>query len=341
MTITKDESWNKISQQTDAIVISNMKKVLYPIVGTIGAIGAGITTAYVLSRIIGDSKSNVFSNAFLTTYALARYYFGNTLPNKPSVVIGGIPLGTVGEVSHGLSDKELRYRARGGVFISDQDGGNETLRVVGLAWGENRYVFLSMLTFLYLWGSATPINLFANADFTDIELLAVEAANPGSNPWIKFEAENLNEQIYDKHLTFPVITKNRIYLSMYIESYITKETIANGQEAFEYTVFFRKYEPPPEYEFKTILVPNKRFDTGFAPVRVYRQKAGKSTKKFAASLISSWLETLLSLGLFVREMTDVYYPPDNPEIVDDDREKAYDKLEGHIPQSILEVFRDG
>ena len=94
---------------------------------------------------------------------LMRYYFTNTYaPTQPAVVLASVPLGTVSEVSHAMSQNDLKFRAAGGVFLAHQEGGDVSLRLRGKAWGKNRFIFLSILDFLFLYGSAKTVDLFSD-----------------------------------------------------------------------------------------------------------------------------------------------------------------------------------
>ena len=248
------------------------------------------------------TRRDALSITFLT-YMLARYYFKDLNAIKPAAVIAGIPLGTVTELSHGISDREVRYRANGGVFLAHQSGGNESLRIIGQAWGPNRFLFLNMLDFLFVYGSSKVIDVFAGFDSAfpgQGNLLHVQGdpttqIPKGIDPWQEVKLENVSEGYKEQHLTFPIITRNRIYLSMYIETYTWRQRIdVEGRKMVEYTIFFRKYEPLEEFEFGIVEVPAK--DPAEAPkrIRVYKERY----KKENPSIYVNWrsgVEILMTL----------------------------------------------
>jgi len=78
--------------------------------------------------------TNVITNLTIISTVLARYYLTNKKRIKPAAVMAGIPLGTVNELSMALSDRIVKYRATGGIFLAHQDGGNESLRIICKAW---------------------------------------------------------------------------------------------------------------------------------------------------------------------------------------------------------------
>ena len=245
----------------------------------------------IMSGKLGYDYKNSLINTVALTYSLTKHYWLNYGNIKPSCVVAGVPFPTVEELSHGISDREVRYRANGGVFLAHQSGGNESLRVVGRAWGENRFWFLNMLDLLFLWGSTKTIDVFANAfDGVARRLVVDQSGNymkrafeVSKDPWVEFNDSNLNEGYKEQHLTFPVITKNRVYLAMYIETYSWRQRLdKDGRKMIEYTIFFRKYEPAPEYEFAKLKVPKQRPPGTFKHLKVYREKTVNKPLTYAA-----------------------------------------------------------
>ena len=245
-----------------------------------GVVGGGIAsgvagfTTYAIRQkwlTLKGKKGKVYLNNLLLNIStimwdLMRYYFTNTLPTKPAVVMASIPLGTITEVSHAMSQRDLKFRATGGVFLADQEGGSESLRIVGKAWCKNRFVFLNMLDTLFLYGSAKTIDLFTDFlkdPMSQIPLIGDDPSSPTLGgvrnldksvvPWKEFNADANNEGIGDFRLTFPVITRARIYSNMFIETYDYTEAVEHGIDVVEYTIFLRKYIPPPPQKFDRVL----------------------------------------------------------------------------------------
>jgi len=236
------------------------------ILTTLAGGAMGVFAAMTMNRWLGYAGNQALVNGMMMSYSLAKYYFGNLGDIQPSAVVAGIPMPSVQELSHGISDTEVKYRANGGVFLAHQDGGRESLRIVGKAWGENRFVFLNMLDFLFLYGSSTRLDLWNEAvksglPFQPIGQTLLQPGvtiETGVNPWEEFDLKNISEGYHDRHMTFPIITKNRIYLSMYIETYSWRQSIdRTGMKQIEYTIFFRKYDPEPKFQFKKVIIPKK------------------------------------------------------------------------------------
>ena len=239
-----------------------------------GAIGAATTvsslaTLYSLRAELALAGSNEMqfarnmgANIVSTMLTLTRYYFGNEAKFKPAAVISGIPLGTVTELSHAISDRMLKYRSKGGIFLAHQEGGDQTLRITGKAWGPNRYWFLIMLDFLFLYGQASTQDMFTKSLRTS-NLISVSEIKKkgedlpkgiiGTSPWAKIDLMDVEDGIEEKHLTFPVVTQDRIYGNMYIETYDYREAVELGMNVIEYALFFRKYIPKQRYKFATTL----------------------------------------------------------------------------------------
>jgi len=200
--------------------------------------------------------TNMGANIVSIMGTLWTYYFGNEHRIKPSAVIGGFALGTVTEKSHAISDRVLKYRSRGGIFLAHQEGGDQTLRIVGKAWGPNRYLFLTILDFLFLYGQATTHDMFARNLKNNLKTLkfstqaeTVPQAEIRVTPWTKIDEGDIEDGVEEKHLTFPVVTTDRVYNNMFIETYDYRESVDLGMNVIEYTLFFRKYLPTTRFIF--------------------------------------------------------------------------------------------
>ena len=270
-------------------------------IGIAPAVGVGFSVG-MAKAMTGEYKgTQTFNDVVWLSYSLSRYYFGPDHP-KTSAVIAGIPLGTIEELSHGISDREVRYRANGGVFLAHQDGGNESLRIVGKAWGENRFTFLNMLDFLFLYGSATVIDVLSKykEGAGDYPFLNVDEELT-TDPWAVVERATAKQGKEEQHMTFPVITRNRIYLSMYIETYSWRQSIdVNGKKSVTYTIFFRKYEPDNQYEFRTLLIPPEDEISELNEVLVYKKSSATrsdiSLVKTAIEVFASYMVNLESVA---------------------------------------------
>jgi len=95
------------------------------------------------------------------------------------------------------------------------------------------------------------------------------------------------------HCTFPIVTKNRIYTSMYLETYDIVESVNNGMNVLTVTLFLRKYRPPYPLELKTVKPEKKgqRRTSYYRNVKVAEEDVNIKTKSLR------WSDSLMDLGL--------------------------------------------
>ena len=273
--------------------------------------------------------TNVITNLTIVSTTLARYYMFNKKRIKPAAVLAGIPLGTVEELSMALSDRIVKYRATGGIFLAHQDGGNESLRIICKAWGLSRYIFLIMLDFLFLYGSAKILDLFAGLhEFTDAGLLpgqigemadiiprdALGKKTEVRNPWKRFDRMNKEEGREHYHNTFPIVTKNRVYTSMYLETYDIVESVNNGKNILTCTLFLRKYRPPYPLELITVKPQKKgqRRTSFYRSIKVQNESVYTKLKslRWADSIMDFGLSALVAIQKWYMMMEYSIYTPE-------------------------------
>jgi len=245
------------------------------------------------------------SNITLIATTLSRYYLLNQKRIKPAAVLAGIPLGTVEELSMALSDRILKYRSTGGVFLAHQDGGNESLRIICKAWGKDRYWFLILLDFIFRYGQSKILDMFdklkANP-FTEVGAVMTKKQLKETakikNPWAEFRKENINEGREEYHMTFPIVTKNRIYSSMILETYDIVNSVNDGMNVLTVTLFLRKYRTPYPYQLATVQEINpktKKADTTFW----YRPEKVRGQSVYTKFKSLRWADSMLDFGLSI------------------------------------------
>jgi hypothetical protein len=231
--------------------------------GTLGIVGT--IMGYVINKNWKSFKSregkmymtNLVTNISTIMWDIQKFYFSNAFPTRPAVILASIPLGTVTEVSHAMSQRDLKFRAVGGVFLADQEGGEESLRIVGRAWGKNRFVFLQMLDTLYSYGSSKSIDLYTEylkspLGMSSVPHLSEEELLTTTDLWEEFNENSISEGTTDHRATFPVITRQKIYANMFIETYEYTESVLNGIDTVEYVLFLRKYRTSPPIQFDSV-----------------------------------------------------------------------------------------
>lgn len=194
---------------------------------------------------------NLFLSLTSTMISLFKYYYGNPFTHKPAAIIAGIPIGSAQELSHAVSNQLMKYRSDGGVFLAHQPGGYQTLRITLKAFGSNRYVLLSMIELLFMYGSETIVDVFK--EITQANIASAPNLTPEIDPWEEFNKYALDQGLEERHLTFPVITRNKIYFNMYIETYGVREYVDLGLNMLEITLFLRKYNFPNRKKFARVV----------------------------------------------------------------------------------------
>lgn len=171
------------------------------------------------------------------------------------VVIGGIPLGGLGidspvsvqevEVAH--SNKIIKFRAVGSIFLARQVGGKDSVTITGKLVGPLRLHWLTALWYLTLLSQGKMRTI------TDPNV--VESLRSGSGSLIRLNKIPLSkktsiitqEPAYEKHMTFPVITTHEIIPSCYIETFSFEEKLMNDRNVITYDLLLRTYEEPGEF----------------------------------------------------------------------------------------------
>ena len=248
--------------------------------------------------------TSMVSNITLIATTLSRYYLLNQKRIKPAAVLAGIPLGTVQELSMALSDRILKYRSTGGVFLAHQDGGNESLRIICKAWGKDRYWFLILLDFIFLYGQSKILDMFSNLEANPFhpegkKILSKKDLKETAkirNPWKEFRRKNIGEGREEYHMTFPVVTKNRIYSSMYLETYDIVNSVDGGMNILTVTLFLRKYRTPYPFQLATVVEQNpkkKKPDTTYW----YRAEKVRDQSVYTKFKSLRWADSMLDFGL--------------------------------------------
>jgi len=239
---------------------------------------------------------NIVTNVTMLASSLALYYFGSPKDIKPAAVIGGIPIGTAIEVSHAMSERMLKYRATGGIFLAHQEGGDESLRLICETFGENRFLFLILLDFLFLWGTSRTFDLFSGLNITEGSLEPTT-----KHPWKQFDELTLDEGREDFHLTFPIITRQRVYTSMFIETIDIVESVDKGMNKLTITLFFRKYTPQRPYDYVKVEKPKQegQYTNYYRKSQItWKQMIGLSFLKVVEFVLSA---TLVYFKFFIEK----------------------------------------
>lgn len=173
------------------------------------------------------------------------------------VIVGGLPLGGMGigsptsvqgiDVAH--SNKIVKVRAVGSIFLAHQAGGKDSIIITGKLTGPLRMYWLAALWILIL-ASQGKLKTIA-----DSQTIFKESLRGGAGSLIRLNKLPLNKKdnivtqkpAYEKHWTFPVVTSHEIITNCYIETFSFEEKIVNDRDVITYTLILRTYEEPNEF----------------------------------------------------------------------------------------------
>ena len=103
---------------------------------------------------------------------------------------------------------------------------------------------------------------------------------------------NKDEGREEYHSTFPIVTKNRIYSSMYLETYDIVESVNTGMNMLTITLFLRKYRPPYPLEFAVTRSEGKKKSR----TAWYRSEKVKN-EPIWTKLSLRWSDSIIDFGL--------------------------------------------
>lgn len=174
---------------------------------------------------------------------------------KPALVAGMIPLSSVQYMERARSNRVLKIRAVGGVFLAHQEGGNDVLVVKGTLAGPLRYVWLYAMEALQSRGENQPVSGEFKELFEKLETMGVglskgtieSLAEISKNPSETTKVSTREIHSFEYHKTFPIITQIDILLNMFLQTFHFKYAVENGQRIVTYTAIFRKYLKPSKF----------------------------------------------------------------------------------------------
>jgi len=184
--------------------------------------------------------------SFISFNALARRI--NLTPN-PYVSynsfgcsIYGLPIPHVQLIEVARSGKILKFRATGSVFLANQEGGEDAIKVECLLVGiENLYILLLWALFLYGRGRVKEIELMNIPSLPNTLggalptlLMRKIASQTTINPKVQKPTEEF-------HYTFPFISRHVIIPNTYIETISFEERVESGRNVIKCTILLRTY----------------------------------------------------------------------------------------------------
>ncbi|MHA1408716.1 MAG: hypothetical protein ACTSQY_00110 [Candidatus Odinarchaeia archaeon] len=227
---------------------------------------ANIIKNYV-SRGYKILKTNEYVKQLLSYVApLTTYYIQNNLPlvrktgtqmfddlmvaeQSTACVVGVVPLTHVQEIEVARSGRILKFRATGSVFLANQEGGLDAIRVEGyfIRGGIMKLISLIALQ-AYSTGKRKEISPNMLQGISSLIQLRKALTASNINPLME-------KPSYVYHNTFPFVSKHVIIPNVYIETISFEEKVVFGKDVIAYSILMRTYTKP------TSFVLYKRSDT--------------------------------------------------------------------------------
>jgi len=212
---------------------------------------ANVYTSSLMGTAIGLMYQNTVSDGF-------DGIMQNTIPEA---IIGPVPLYSIQSIERSRSDRIVKYRAIGDVFLAHQQGTKDSLRIDGTLTGPLRNIYLVLLQALQTRGEQRleEIKNIATADAgqLDIQPAGAKEAKP----------------MYEVHETFPIITRTSIMLDMYLQTIEWHQSVDEGVDCIKYHLLFRKYIEP--YGWQALSTDDndvKKFNTNYRKLLSERRR---------------------------------------------------------------------
>lgn len=257
----------------------------------VGALASGIGE-------IDKSKRAILSYAAFagtvgsTALMMNMYDQPNIAGFKPEVIVGAVPIYSVQYLERAKSDRKLKSRAIGDVFLAHQKGNKDILRIDLTLYGKFKYVYLWYFIALQRDGTAETQN---------VNLTGLPVKPSGSN---NSQMENKAHKLlnYDVHRTFPIITKNHIILSMYLQTIEWHQSVQDGKNVIKVHLLFRKYLPTSAYKIFNPVVDTVTGETTGGSGLELIEKFGMAKRWMEFAVDSVWKMMRMHGELYGRMM---------------------------------------
>ncbi len=172
--------------------------------------------------------------------------FDNKMVNTQTVpcVLAGLPLRHVSEIEIARSGKILKFRATGSVFLANQEGGEDAVRIEGiLVRSEIIFILTLWMIFYYGQGRVKELNNLTET-IGNPGLIAMRAKNVDITTY----NATLQKPAYTHHFTVPFVTRHIIIPNTYIETLSFEEIVVLGKGVIGYTILLRTYRKVRDFE---------------------------------------------------------------------------------------------
>ncbi|MEE9438996.1 MAG: hypothetical protein V3V14_08360 [Saprospiraceae bacterium] len=178
-----------------------------------------------------------------------------SIPYDPLMVakqsIGGlcgpIPLKHVQEIEVARSGKILKFRATGSVFLANQEGGEDAIRIEGFLY-RGEVLLLMGLYVMFMVGQGR-VKEIENIDMSN-PTISLAQMRSRIQDVISFN-KRTERPTYEFHKTFPFVSRHIIVPNTYIETFSFEERLVDGKDAIKYSLLLRTYRKPSGFDFYT------------------------------------------------------------------------------------------
>lgn len=280
-----------------------------------------------------SQKVNVFSKKYWWTKELARYAssiatfelwniasefisqvdYALGFGYKTPCVIGGLPLRHIQSLEVARSGKILKFRADGSIFLAQQHGGEDAIKI------EFKIYRTEIWYVLAIWA----LFLIGNGELKEIPSINANGVSITEIRKImnvsQYDIQTKNPS-YNYHRTFPIITRNIIIPNVYIETFSFEELVENGMDVIRCSLMLRTYREPDPEGMVTKLEGDNLF-VGFKQTKKLKMFETIEFSMNAAWRLYRYMNPLLMTDNFISNRTmfntdndDVYYDIDLGDI---------------------------
>lgn len=209
-------------------------------------------------------------------------------------LLGLLPIYHAQQIEVAHSGRVLKFRATGSVFLAQQEGGKDAIRIDGILLPDELPLLVLMwLTYLYTSGDVEELDNTVEGDYSTVWGLN-ELRKKLSTA--KAYRSDIQKASHVEYKTVPFISKNVIIPNVYIETVSFEDRIVDGRNILKYSILCRTYEKPQQIQ----IFEHSR---GNSDLRFIAQK---DTWKSKFNMITVYTMNLIrrtvqSLGLFINE----------------------------------------
>lgn len=190
------------------------------------------------------------------------------LPLSAPCILGPLPLRHIDSLEVAHSGKVLKYRASGSLFLAQQLGGNDAIRIEGYLTRSEAVLFTFFIWILFLYGrgvtkdmedfadkenwfakisSAINFNILSGTAGNVTTFAGLLAARTAYTDLKNYDS-SIERPSWEHHYTFPFVTRHVIIPNCYIETFSFEDRVVDGKDVLSYTIMLRTYTKPETFD---------------------------------------------------------------------------------------------